>query len=106
MSLDLRIPIGLLFGIFGVLLVAYGLATGPEVYRQSLGVNINAWWGVVMLVFAGFMLALAWRARARAGSQYAERGRSAGRRAVFRNTRRYTRARCRAVGPGIQASWM
>ena len=62
MSLDLRIPIGLLFGVFGGLLLAYGLGTGPELYRQSLGVNINAWWGLVMLVFALFMLGLAWRA--------------------------------------------
>ncbi len=69
MGLDLRIPIGLLFGIFGVLLVGYGLGTGPEVYRQSLGVNNNAWWGLAMLVFALFMLGLAWRARSRPGVQ-------------------------------------
>jgi hypothetical protein len=68
MGLDLRIPIGLLFGIFGVLLLAYGLGTGPEVYRQSLGVNINAWWGLVMLVFGLFMLGLAWRAARRGDS--------------------------------------
>ncbi len=65
MGLDLRIPIGLLFAIFGLLLLAYGLGTGSEAYRQSLGVNINAWWGGVMLAFAAFMLALAWRARGR-----------------------------------------
>jgi hypothetical protein len=65
MGLDLRIPIGLLFGIFGVLLLAYGLGTSPEIYRQSLGVNINAWWGLVMLVFGLFMLGLAWRAARR-----------------------------------------
>ncbi len=65
MGLDLRIPIGLLFGIFGVLLAGYGLVTGPEHYRQSLGVNINAWWGLVMLLFALLMLGLAWRAAGR-----------------------------------------
>ena len=65
MALDLRIPIGLLFGIFGVLLVAYGAGTGPAVYRQSLDININAWWGLVMLVFGLLMLGLAWRAARR-----------------------------------------
>jgi len=62
MSLDLRIPIGLLFGALGVLLLAYGLGTGAELYQQSLGVNVNAWWGLVMLLFGLFMLGLAWRA--------------------------------------------
>ncbi len=62
MALDLRIPIGLLFGVLGVLLLIYGAATGPDLYRQSLGINVNAWWGLVMLVFGAVMLALAWRA--------------------------------------------
>jgi hypothetical protein len=66
MTLDLRIPIGLLFGIFGVLLFAFGMSTGPEIYRQSLGINVNAWWGLVMFVFGVFVLGLAWRAARRA----------------------------------------
>ncbi len=65
MGLDLRIPIGLLFAIFGALLLAYGLGTDPALYRQSLDVNVNVWWGLVMLVFAVFMLGLAWRAARR-----------------------------------------
>lgn len=62
MALDLRIPIGLLFGVLGVLLAIFGLSTGPEVYQQSLGINVNAWWGLVMFVFGLAMLGLAWRA--------------------------------------------
>jgi hypothetical protein len=65
MALDLRIPIGLLFGLVGALLAGYGAVTGPEVYQQSLGINVNAWWGLVMLVFGLAMLALAWRAARR-----------------------------------------
>lgn len=62
MALDLRIPIGLLFGLLGLLLTAYGFVTGPELYEKSLGINVNAWWGLVMLAFGLVMLALAWRA--------------------------------------------
>ena len=59
MNLDLRLPLGLIFSIFGVILVAVGLVGGPALTAQSLGVNINLWWGVVMLAFGGLMLALA-----------------------------------------------
>jgi len=62
MSLDLRLPIGLLFALLGVLLLGYGLVSDPAVYQTSLGVNINAWWGFVMLAFGALMLALSWRA--------------------------------------------
>jgi hypothetical protein len=62
MSLDLRLPIGLLFTLLGVLLLLYGLVSDPTIYQASLGININAWWGVVMTAFGGVMLGLAWRA--------------------------------------------
>jgi hypothetical protein len=63
MNLDLRLPIGVLFSLFGVILVAYGLFTPAEVYRQSLGINVNLWWGLVLLAFGGVMLTFALRAR-------------------------------------------
>ena len=45
-------PIGLLFTIFGAILTMYGLFSGEEIYAQhSLGININFWWGLLMLVF-------------------------------------------------------
>jgi hypothetical protein len=66
MSLDLRLPIGLLFTLLGAILLVYGLVSDPAIYETSLGVNINAWWGVVMAAFGGLMLGLAWRGR-RAG---------------------------------------
>ena len=49
MGLDIRLPLGLLFTILGVLLAAYGLLGGA---------SINLWWGLVMLVFGGTMLFL------------------------------------------------
>lgn len=60
MSLDLRLPIGLLFTLLGALLCLYGFASDPALYEASLGVNINAWWGLVMVLFGGVMLTLAW----------------------------------------------
>ena len=67
MGLDIRTPIGLMFGTFGLLLTGYGLATGgSELYQRSLGHNINLEWGVVLLVFGGVMLWLARRAARRA----------------------------------------
>lgn len=57
MGLDIRTPIGLMFSIFGVLLVGYGLMTGgSDIYQRSLGLNINLEWGAVLLVFGSVML--------------------------------------------------
>ena len=63
MNLDLRLPLGMMFTIFGVILMAVGLVGGPALTAQSLGVNINLWWGLVLLVFGGLMLAMARRPR-------------------------------------------
>jgi uncharacterized membrane protein YidH (DUF202 family) len=58
MGLDIRWPIGLMFSFIGILLVVYGAATASDVemYRHSLGMNINLIWGVVLLVFGAAML--------------------------------------------------
>lgn len=64
MNFDLRLPIGILFSLFGLILTGYGLATkDSEIYQKSLGHNINISWGIVLLVFGGFMLLLALRGR-------------------------------------------
>jgi hypothetical protein len=65
MSLDLRVPIGLLFALLGLLLLGYGLVSDPALYAASLGINVNAWWGAVMAAFGGLMLASAWAGRKR-----------------------------------------
>lgn len=61
MHLDLRLPIGLMFTTIGVLLVAYGLISDTAIYAKSLGINVNLWWGMVLLLFGGMMLWLARR---------------------------------------------
>ena len=58
MGLDIRWPIGLMISLIGALLLIYGAATHSDVemYRHSLGININLIWGVVLLVFGAAML--------------------------------------------------
>jgi len=64
MGIDLRYPIGLLFLTFGVLLVLYGLFSGTAAYSRSLGIDVNLWWGLIMLLFGGLMFFAAYRKRA------------------------------------------
>jgi hypothetical protein len=63
MNLDLRLPIGLMFTIFGTLLAGFGLVSDKAIYHQSLGINVNLQWGLVLLVFGLVTLGLALRAR-------------------------------------------
>ncbi len=69
MQLDVRIPIGLLFVIFGAILVGFGLLSDPAIYQaHSLGHNLNLGWGLVLLAFGTAMLALAYRGRKAKGA--------------------------------------
>lgn len=58
MNLDIRVPIGMLFTLLGLLLAGYGLVSDPALYQRSLGYNLNLGWGVVLLAFGIFMLVL------------------------------------------------
>jgi hypothetical protein len=62
MTLDIRIPIGLMFSLVGLILFIYGLAThsDTEMYKRSLEININVWWGLFCLAFGLIMLGWAW----------------------------------------------
>jgi len=60
MNFDLRIPLGIMFTIFGLILTATGFFGGAELTKQSLGINMNLWWGLILFLFgvAMFLLAL------------------------------------------------
>jgi hypothetical protein len=64
-ALDVRYPIGALFGALGLLIGGYGLATNgdAEHYAALGGLNVNLWWGVVMLAFGLLCIILARRSR-------------------------------------------
>jgi hypothetical protein len=63
-SLDLRLPIGGLFSALGVIIGGYGIVTygNTAIYEQSLSININLWWGLVMLIVGALMLLAGMRA--------------------------------------------
>jgi hypothetical protein len=55
---DIRIPIGLMFSVLGILITGYGLFTMSDtaMYQKSLGINVNIIMGVLMLIFGLVML--------------------------------------------------
>jgi hypothetical protein len=59
MGLDIKVPIGLMFTILGLLLAIFGLATAgdAELYKRSLDINVNLWTGLAMILIGIFMLA-------------------------------------------------
>jgi len=67
MHFDLRVAIGALFTLYGVLLALYGVLGDKAQYARSLGLNVNLAWGLVLLVFGVCMLLA--RVRTRGGKQ-------------------------------------
>jgi hypothetical protein len=65
MGLDIRTPIGVMFSLLGALLAVYGAVGPKDIYAKSLDININLWWGQIMLIFGLVMLWLAKRASAK-----------------------------------------
>ncbi len=60
MNVDLRIPMGMMFTLMGAVLMAFGLSTGGNtaMYVKSLGINVNMWCGIALLVFGLLMVTL------------------------------------------------
>ena len=58
MRLDIRIPLGLLFMVLGALLAIFGAVSDPQLYQRSLSINLNLWWGSVLVAFGALMLVL------------------------------------------------
>ncbi len=49
--LDIRVVIGGLFAIYGVILTIVGLIDSPAARQKAQGVDINLWVGLAMLAF-------------------------------------------------------
>jgi hypothetical protein len=71
MNFDLRVAVGWMFLLIGLLLGFFGYASkdNPALWVKSLGIDADLWWGPVLTVFGLTMLAL--------GKQ-AEKGREQG----------------------------
>ena len=63
MPLDIRVPIGVMLGLMGLLLAGYGMFGDQAIYARSLNLNINLIWGSVLVVVAAILLFLGTRKR-------------------------------------------
>jgi hypothetical protein len=59
---DLRVLIGGLFTVYGVMLTVAGFFTSTRDLAKASGININFWMGIGMLIIAAFFLTW-WRLR-------------------------------------------
>ena len=64
---DIRLPIGALFLLLGAILLVYGLVTRGDsaLYVRSESIDINLWWGLIMVVFGAIMFYFGSRAHRR-----------------------------------------
>ena len=58
MGIDIRLPIGFVFSVVGILMTAFGVASNRAIYQRSLGINVNLYWGLVLLAFGLIMVLL------------------------------------------------
>ena len=58
MGIDIRLPIGFVFALIGILMTVFGAVGGHAIYQRSLGVNVNLYWGLVLLAFGIIMVLL------------------------------------------------
>ena len=58
---------GMFFTMTGTILMAFGLSTrdNTAVYVKSLGIDVNLWWGLALLVFGIVLLTLGRRGQSR-----------------------------------------
>lgn len=54
--LSIAFTIGLTIGVIGLIILLYGLF-GTADYSRSHGININLWWGLLMVIFGLIMSA-------------------------------------------------
>ena len=68
-ELDIRAPIGVLFTVLGVMIAGYGLFVWRPTGASGIpsDINVNLWWGLVMLVFGLVLLAMARKRMSRSG---------------------------------------
>lgn len=81
MFYDARITIGMMFTLIGTILAAFGLGTRDNlmVYEKSLGINLNLWWGLVLLVFGVVVLLIGRSSQLKVEKQGNQKGKTGSR---------------------------
>ncbi len=74
--MDLRLPIGIFFVLVGIIMTAYGVVSPHDIPNITEKVNINLYWGIVLLVFGIPMTIFGWRAEAKARTEMKENKKS------------------------------
>ena len=69
MRLDVRLPIGVLFSVYGLILMLWGILRDLPQRQAGSGLSIDLGWGMVLLAFGLLMLFLARRRRAREATE-------------------------------------
>jgi hypothetical protein len=68
-QLDVRLPIGVLFSVYGLILILVGVLRDSPLRGKGSGFSINLQWGTVLLAFGLLMLFLARRRRSRGATE-------------------------------------
>ena len=78
MFYDARISIGMLFTLIGTILATFGLATRDNAlaYARSLGVDVNLWWGLVLLAFGVAVLLMGRRGQVKLEKESNHKGKT------------------------------
>ena len=58
MGLDIRVPIGWMFVILGLVLAVFGCLSDPAIYQRSLDINVNLAWGLFLTASGALCLLL------------------------------------------------
>ncbi len=67
--MDLRLPIGIFFLLVGLIMVGYGVVSPQDIPHITEKVNIDLYWGIVLLVFGAPMTIFGWKAEAKAKAE-------------------------------------
>ena len=62
MRMDVKLPLGLIFSIIGIILVCSGFVYEKEILAK-LQFNFNLWWGILVFLFGVLMLVLFFRSQ-------------------------------------------
>jgi hypothetical protein len=67
--LDVRLPIGVLFSVYGLILMLWGILHDLPQHQAGSGLSINLGWGAALLAFGLLMVLLARRRRSREATE-------------------------------------